>query len=515
MPLEFAVSELPAAQIADVATAAFFEVPLPWYRRRPRLVAQLFIANLLALLPLLIAIVYALTTLERHQQRQQVLLFSASDSTRVVVSLADQVKEVERSARQYVVLNDPHFVSVLDGKLRQCETLRTEAAAALAPEVSQDLLDELTALMVATRELATHIDPDRHDDDSRDSTLVSQFERSAQVVAELRQRNQHWLGAQMRALTYAQTHLQRQLMLWAFLALPLTVALAIIATMLISRPLDALSTAMERLGVGDWRQSVEINGPRDIVQLAQRLDWLRQQLIETDTQKKALMRNITHELKTPLAAINEAAALLTDQVAGPLNEQQMRVTTILGNNVTVLRQMIEQLLFYNALALPSKPRIVQLKFPQVVEEWCARFDDLRTRKKISFVLKGPAQRVRLDTHRMELIVTNLLTNALKYSPPRGVINIQWLFDDASFRFEVTDQGPGVNDAEKLSIFEPLYRGMAAPDALAMPGSGMGLAIARECALQMHASISVENIAPHGARFSVIVPYEEPLTNNSL
>jgi len=502
------VSELPSPLTGEaLAAAIIIGAPLPWYRRRPRLVVQLFIANLLALLPLLIAIVYALTTLERHQQRQQVLLFSASDSTRVVVSLADQVKEVERSARQLIVLQDPRFVSVLDGKLQQYETLRAEATATLAPAVSQGLLEELAGLATATRELATRNTPARNSE-ALDSTLVAQFERSAQAVAELRLRNQHWLGAQMRALTSAQTHLQRQLMLWALLALPLTVALAVIATMLISRPLNALSAAMERLGVGDWRQPVLISGPRDIVQLAQRLDWLRQQLIETDTQKKALMRNITHELKTPLAAINEAAALLTDQVAGPLNQQQVRVTTILSNNVTVLRQMIEQLLFYNALALPSKPRVVQLKFPQIVEEWCARFEDLRTRKQIAFTLKGPAQRVRLDTHRMELVVTNFLTNALKYSPPRGVISIQWAFDDASFRFEVADQGPGISEAEKQSIFEPLYRGVAAPDALAMPGSGMGLAIARECALQMHASISVENVAPHGARFSVVIPYEQ-------
>jgi two-component system sensor histidine kinase GlrK len=502
------VSELPLPLAGElVAGAGPRFVPMPWYRRRPRLVVQLFLANLLALLPLLIAIVYALTTLERHQQRQQVLLFSASDSTRVVVSLADQVKEVERSARQLIVLQDQRFVSVLDGKLRQYEVLRTEAAATLAPAVTGNLLDELTELMAATRELATH-DESSGKSGTLDATLMAQFERSAQAVAELRQRNQHWLGAQMRALTSAQTHLQRQLMLWALLALPLTVALAIIATMLISRPMDALSEAMERLGVGDWKQPVVIGGPRDIVQLAQRLDWLRQQLIETDTQKKSLMRNITHELKTPLAAINEAAALLTDQVAGPLTEQQMRVTTILSNNVTVLRQMIEQLLFYNALALPSKPRIVQLKFPQIIEEWCARFEDLRARKQITFAFEGPAQRVRLDTHRTELIVTNLLTNALKYSPPRGVISIRWSFDDSSFRVDIADQGPGIADAEKQSIFEPLYRGAAAPDALAMPGSGMGLAIARECALQMRASISVENVSPHGARFSVVIPYEQ-------
>jgi two-component system sensor histidine kinase GlrK len=487
--------------------AGFRGTPMPWYRRRPRLVVQLFVANLLALLPLLIAIVYALTTLERHQQRQQVLLFSASDSTRVVVSLADQVKEVERSARQLIVLQDRRFVSVLDGKLKQYEELRIEAAATLAPAVAEGLLDELTELMAATRDLATR-DGSVGASGAIDTTLMAQFERSAQAVAELRRRNQHWLGAQMRALTSAQTHLQRQLMLWALLALPLTVALAIIATMLISRPLDALSEAMERLGVGDWKQPVVIGGPRDIVQLAQRLDWLRQQLIETDTQKKSLMRNITHELKTPLAAINEAAALLTDQVAGPLTDQQVRVTTILSNNVTVLRQMIEQLLFYNALALPSKPRIVQLKFPLIIEEWCARFEDLRARKQITFALEGPAQRVRLDTHRMELIVTNLLTNALKYSPPRGVISLRWSSDDSSFRFDIADQGPGIADAEKQSIFEPLYRGAAAPDALAMPGSGMGLAIARECALQMRASISVENVLPHGARFSVVVPYEQ-------
>lgn len=502
------MTDRPVSQGSDMpAAATAFDSPLPWHRRRPRLVVQLFIANLLALLPLLLAIVYALTALERHQQRQQVLLFSASDSTRVVVSLADQVKEVERSARQLIVLQDPRFVSVLDGRLRRFEVMRTEAVATLAPAVSRDLLDELTMLMARTRELAMR-DEAAGDGGVQDSTLATQFDRSAQIVAELRQRNQHWLGAQMRALTRAQTRLQRQLIVWALLALPLTVALAIIATMLISRPLNALSAAMDRLGVGDWRQPVLINGPRDIVQLAQRLDWLRQQLIETDTQKKALMRNITHELKTPLAAINEAAALLTDEVAGPLTEQQERVTTILSNNVTVLRQMIEQLLFYNALALPSKPRIVQLKFPQIVEEWCARFEDLRARKQITFALDGPAQRVRLDTHRMELIVTNLLTNALKYSPLRGVISIRWVIDAAGFRLDVADQGPGISDAEKQSIFEPLYRGAAAPDALAMPGSGMGLAIARECALQMHASIVVENASPQGARFSVMIPHEQ-------
>jgi two-component system sensor histidine kinase GlrK len=361
--------------------------------------------------------------------------------------------------------------------------------------------------MHATRDLATRTESGAGNA-GPDGALAEHFARSAQVVAELRQRNQHWLGAQMRALTSAQARLQRQLLGWALLALPLTMALAIIATMLISRPLNALSVAMERLGVGDWRQPVAIDGPRDIVQLAQRLDWLRQQLIETDTQKKALMRNITHELKTPLAAINEAAALLTDQVAGPLNEQQMRVTNILSNNVSVLRHMIEQLLFYNALSLPSTPRIVQLKFPQIVEEWCARFDDLRSRKQITFALNGPAQRVRLDTHRVELIVTNLLTNALKYSPPGGVIGIQWFIDDTSFRIDVTDQGPGIAESEKHAIFEPMYRGAAAPDALAMPGSGMGLAIARECALQMHATINVDNVAPHGARFSVVIPYEK-------
>jgi len=295
--------------------------------------------------------------------------------------------------------------------------------------------------------------------------------------------------------------------LWALLALPLTLALAVIATMLISRPLNALSEAMQRLGVGNLQQPVLIDGPRDIVQLAQRLDWLRQQLIEVDTQKKSLMRNITHELKTPLAAINEASALLADGVAGPLSGQQERVVTILANNVTVLRQMIEQLLFFNTLSLPNQPRMVQLKFPSVIEEWCARFEDLRARKQITFALKGEPARVRLDTHRMELIFTNLISNALKYSPRKGVITLMWQLHDDAFVLEVSDQGPGIADNELQTIFEPLYRGAAAPDVLAMPGSGMGLAIARECASQMGASIDVSNIQPHGARFRVRVPHE--------
>lgn len=482
------------------------ELRLPWYRRRPRLVIQLFIANLLALLPLLLAIVYALATLEQHQERQQSLLFSASDSTRVVVSLADQIKDVERAARQLVVLEDARFLSVVREKLAQLDVLVDEAAHKLAPTVAADLLPELAQIGAATRGMTTKEQLGQNSE-TVDANLAAQFDRAAQVIAELRQRNQHWLGAQMRALTAAQTRLQERLVLWALLALPLTLALAVIATMLISRPLNALSEAMQRLGVGNLQQPVSIDGPRDIVQLAQRLDWLRQQLIEVDTQKKSLMRNITHELKTPLAAINEASALLADGVAGPLSAQQERVVTILSNNVTVLRQMIEQLLFFNTLSLPNQPRMVQLKFPQVIEEWCARFEDLRARKQITFTLRGEPVRVRLDTHRMELIFTNLISNALKYSPRKGVITVAWQLHDDGFVLEVADQGPGIADNELQTIFEPLYRGVAAPDALAMPGSGMGLAIARECASQMGAAIDVTNIQPHGACFRVQVPHE--------
>src|SRR6185295_624186 len=95
-------------------------------------------------------------------------------------------------------------------------------------------------------------------------------------------------------------------------------------------------------------------GPADMRLLGQRLDWLRLRLSELDEDKARFLRHVSHELKTPLAALREGVALLEEGVAGTMSEAQREVTRILSQNTVALQEQIEALLSFNAAAFEAR-----------------------------------------------------------------------------------------------------------------------------------------------------------------
>src|SRR5699024_10581542 len=105
--------------------------------------------------------------------------------------------------------------------------------------------------------------------------------------------------------------------------------------------------SIRRLGEGDFDTPVEVVGPRDLETLGQQLDWLRQRLVELEEAKTRFLQHVSHELKTPLAALREGAELLCDEVTGRLNTQQLEVTRILRDNSLRLQKLIEDMLCFS------------------------------------------------------------------------------------------------------------------------------------------------------------------------
>ena len=97
----------------------------------------------------------------------------------------------------------------------------------------------------------------------------------------------------------------------------------------------------------------------DVRQIGRRLDWLRQRLAEIDADKARFLRHVSHELKTPLAALREGVALLEDGVAGPLSDNQREVARILHDNTATLQRRIEDLLRFNATAFAAQRLVRQ------------------------------------------------------------------------------------------------------------------------------------------------------------
>ncbi|HYM28768.1 MAG TPA: histidine kinase dimerization/phospho-acceptor domain-containing protein, partial [Steroidobacteraceae bacterium] len=121
---------------------------------------------------------------------------------------------------------------------------------------------------------------------------------------------------------------------------------ALALTRLIARPIAEIDLAIRQLGDADFERPIRVHGPDDLQSLGERLEWLRRRLIELEAQKNRFLRHLSHDLKTPLAALREGTELLNDQVAGPLAPPQQQVVAIMRDNSVKLQRLIEELLGY-------------------------------------------------------------------------------------------------------------------------------------------------------------------------
>ena len=136
---------------------------------------------------------------------------------------------------------------------------------------------------------------------------------------------------------------------WQLLALvPVVMFLVIGFSILITRPIRQIDAAIRRLGGGQFRVPVAVSGPQDLEQLGERLEWMRRELLDVEEQKNRFLRQVSHELKTPLTALREGAELLSEEAVGKLTPEQREIAEILRHNSVELQKLIEDLLSFGA-----------------------------------------------------------------------------------------------------------------------------------------------------------------------
>src|SRR5690606_19732968 len=207
-----------------------------------------------------------------------------------------------------------------------------------------------------------------------------------------------------------------------------------------------------------WQQPVVIDGPADFVALGNSLEWMREQLLITDRQKEAFVRHITHELKSPLAAIMEAGSLLWDQVPGPLNESQRNVLSILRQNADNLINLIQQLLNYNAVKHSFKPEKATVNPAALCEKLRRQLLSIPANNGIEWICAGTVEEVESDFACLEMILSNLLSNACSVLGGAGRVRMDWGVEKSFWWLTVEDNGPGIDAAEIEHIFKPFYQG---------------------------------------------------------
>ncbi|MDP9199676.1 MAG: ATP-binding protein [Pseudomonadota bacterium] len=464
---------------------------------RPRSLSGLLSAALLLIvLPLTAAVVYGGVQMREMSRASDALVRDSVELTQQTQVLFQNIAAMERSASLYVVLEDPRLAAAFNANLsafnRTLDSLADHAP--VAP------LDRVRAAGRAAAGVALGAVAG-----DRTASLVARFDVlgiEASVLAD-----QTRQGIDTRLLEVERrAQATQQWLLWAIMALvPASLALAAIFALFVLRPLRALDRAIDDLGRGAVSQAIAIPGPVDLSALGRQLEWLRTRLLEVAVERNRFLRHMSHELKTPLANIREGTDLLLDGAVGPLDVNQLEVASILRENALKLQQLIENLLSYSAWQSSAS----------TVELSSFRLDSLIGTVVDSQRLALAARDVKLDLQvddvelvadrsKLKLVLDNLLSNALKFTPGGGTIHLHAFQAGRSTVIDLADTGPGIPPEERDKVFQAFYSG-ATPQGGPLKGTGIGLSVVREFVQAHGGTIEIVDGQFPGAHLRIRLP----------
>jgi two-component system sensor histidine kinase GlrK len=472
---------------------------------------QLLLSGFLFVAILLSAIsVHTLLTFERLTRNNSAAAQQMLVLTEETQRLAERTVAMERSARQFLILNDPAFRQIFFTALKETRTSLKMLTTAIPDLPESKITDWHNQSLLIWTILQDVRETDTKISDKKLQVLNGSFEQLSDINYQLVLATKQEIERR-NELSLVELERQRRLLsLLVIGALILAILLAFLFGLWLSRPLAQIKEVIGRLGDNKFDQTVDVSGPADIRRLGQQLDWLRQRLAELESDKIRFLRHISHELKTPLSALREGVALMEDEIAGKLTEKQHEIVRILRENTASLQNQIESLLRYNTATFDAK----HLYFDKidVVDLLRSVIDDQRLQsqaRKLQVQLEehsGPALPIMVDAEKIGVAFANLLANAIRFSPYGGIIRFIITAFDRTLRIDCIDQGSGVATADALRIFEPFYQGARQPTG-ARSGNGIGLSIVREY-IVAHAG-KVELISTDaGAHFRMELPYEQ-------
>jgi two-component system sensor histidine kinase GlrK len=470
----------------------------------PRSFLGLLLAGFtLVILPLVGALAYSAWNTERLAGKSRTAVFNASQAARASRSLVDRIAAIERVAQQMALLNDPELAFDYARVHRSFKQLAAEIAQLPLDDAQAQALNVTVEHEQNLYELLTERTRPRIDSQAVGSRVDSLIDSARDVLAI----NNRVVDREVERLRASAEQVQRNIILLLIFSTAVALAIALALTRYIARPISEIDGAIRQLGGADFSQPIAVRGPEDLRYLGRRLDWLRRRLDEFETQKNRFLRHVSHELKTPLTALREGAELLNDQVAGPLAPPQRQVVGIMRDNSVKLQRLIEELLDYQrALHAAASLEVRPLALDALVHD-AARPHELAAQGKgLRLLIDSQSATVEADPEKLRSIVDNLISNAVKFTPPGGTISVRARAMAGEAVIEVMDTGPGVPAEERESIFNLFFRGRTKADSGpgAVKGSGLGLAIAREL-VEAHGGQIAVVAGGAGGHFRVTLP----------
>jgi len=283
-----------------------------------------------------------------------------------------------------------------------------------------------------------------------------------------------------------------EILLYAIIASAIVaVAVSVFFSRGVVAPLRAMTDASQRIAAGHYDERVKINGGDELAQLGERFNQMAEKLEQVESMRRRLIGDVSHELRTPLTAIKGSMEGLMDGVLPATNETYQQIHA----EADRLNRLVDDLQELSRVEAGSyhldiKPVDVSSLVQTVAKRLSLQFESKRI--SLDLELAPGLTRVQADEDRAVQVLTNLVGNALQYTPENGKVIISVKQKNDEVQIAVKDSGIGIPPEHLAHIFDRFYRVDKSRSRQAGGGSGIGLTIARALVEAVGGRIWVES-----------------------
>ncbi len=330
-------------------------------------------------------------------------------------------------------------------------------------------------------------------------------------------RGQKYLGAViMYSPIYGieKTVQQLQRLIWngGLIALALASVIAVLASNAISQPVRTMSEIALDLAKGDFRQRVRVNSKDEIGQLAQAFNYMIGELEKQSKNQKELealrrefVANVSHELRSPLTSVKGYLEAILDG-KGKCWEERQKYLEIAHRETLRMERLISDLLELSRLqAGKFESTMEPVAIVPLVEEVVTRYEHRLAGENLTIVMKFSGNPlVQGDKQRLEQVLENFLNNAIRFTPPGGMITVRVEESADQAKIHVEDTGIGIVPEDLPKIWDRFYKADKARTP-SLGGTGLGLAIAKELVELQDGTVAASSIPGKGSVFTFTLP----------
>jgi signal transduction histidine kinase len=474
-----------------------------------RLAYKIFLASSVVLMALLAVVVLSLRAIDRLVDVNREIAMQTVPALRASAAARDAILALGRLEGRYLVLGDPEHATLWELRAKRAqddfETLRRLVRA---PREVQHLdqvvaaFEEYRGLVGEERRLLAQ--GERRSAltlaETRGAAMIDRMETGLERLAEERH------AAVARAQADA-ARLERRTWAGVLIALAAALGLALLSTAAIAfritHSIRVLSEATAAVAAGSFTEPIRVQTRDEIGGLARAFNTMAARLRQMDETKQEFFARISHELRSPLTSVREAANLLRDGIAGDLNPKQLRLVDIVGQSSDRLLRLVNQLLDLSRMRAGLLEVVHEhVDLARVIDH---ALEELRPQAQEAGVVlsrdKHGANFVCMgDEDRLVQVVVNLVGNAIRFTPPGGSVTVRLVDEGATLILHVEDTGVGIPESALATIFDAYQQ--AHRDR---GGTGLGLAIARGTVEAHGGRVTVESKENVGSRFTVVLP----------